>query len=132
MNFTINTVPPSLNSMYRQFKGRIILSESARNFKILVKKQIPQMVIENLELNHDYYEVKIEFVMPNLYRKKDGKISRKSGDLDNMCKSLIDVIFTQAKMDDSKITSLLVKKTYGESEKTNISICGHFFNMPRV
>ncbi len=121
-------LPPSLNSMYRSFKGRMILSESARLFKAKAPKYIPESIIEYMSLNHDMYDVEIVFTMPLIYRK-DGKINQKSGDVDNMCKSLIDVIFTASHQNDSKITNLKIVKKYGEKENTEVIISGCFLNM---
>lgn len=121
-------IPPSLNSMYRSFKGRTILSESARVFKSQAPKHIPDVIIDYMGLNHDFYDMEIIFSMPLLYRK-DGKINQKSGDVDNMCKSLIDVIFTASGQNDSKITSLKISKRYGDKESTEIVISGCFLNM---
>lgn len=124
-------LPPSLNSMYRSFKGRMILSENARTFKGTAPNYIPDNIIEYMSLNHDFYDVEIVFSMPLLYRN-DGKINLKSGDIDNMCKALIDVIFTASGQNDSKITTLRVVKRYGEKENTEFIISGCFLNMQKL
>lgn len=125
MNLEIPFIPPSLNSMYRVFRGRSILSESARDFKKNMKLLVSSAMKEYMDIEHDYYEVEITISTPSLYRK-DGKINQKSGDVDNMCKALVDVIFTECKQNDSKITRLIVSKRHKESESTMVNIEGFF------
>ena len=123
----IYSTPPSINNLYRVFRGRAILSEKVREYKKFLAQELPPVLVDLKEKKHDYYELKIVFTIPRML-KKDGKINLKSGDVDNMCKVLIDGIFDSIDDNDSKITSLVIEKCDGDTRKTEVTIWGFNFN----
>lgn len=89
VNLEINGIPPSLNSMYRVFNGRVILSRKIREYKDIVLRKHLREVNDFFCVKSDFYEIEIEFETPEFFRRSDGLISLTSGDLDNMCKAVI-------------------------------------------
>lgn len=125
----VDGIPPSLNSMYRVFKNRILLSEKVRSYKASLILKSDDNVRDFFDSKREFYTVEILFETPEMFRKSDGAISLTSGDIDNMCKIIIDEIFTRNNENDAKITSLKVSKSYGEVKKTKIFIEGGLLNM---
>ncbi len=128
VSFAIPMLPPSVNSMYRAFRGRVILSDSIRIFKFDSSRIIAPFVRCLIDSDYDFFHVEISFTSPSFHRK-DGKLSMTGGDIDNMCKALIDVIFTSCNQNDSKITKITVSKENGKETTSKVSITGGFFNL---
>lgn len=122
---TLNCIPPSLNNLYRVFRGRAILSEQVREFAREVMVKIPTGHRTFLLNRFDYFNVEVIFMVPNLVTKQ-GKISRTSGDVDNRWKILGDCLFTKCGEDDAKITRLILEKRSGDSAETIINITGAY------
>ena len=99
MQIFIKSCPPSVNHSYRAYRGRVVLSKQAREFKELVLNNIPEdytKIIGRVKL-----EVKFMF--------KD----KRKRDIDNYLKVLIDSIKGTLFEDDDQIYELMVVKELG-------------------
>jgi Holliday junction resolvase RusA-like endonuclease len=124
MIIELDLIPISLNKLYRQFRGRTIISKEGRDFKSVVSFLVKG--IDPSELLGDFTDVKGLSVEINFYSNKfytkDGKIRKRYLDADNLLKVILDVIFKEIGLDDSFITRLIVTKNPGVYDKTVISI----------
>jgi len=122
MQIELDLIPISLNKLYRQFRGRTIISAKGREFKahlgaILAgfdTKPILGMFTETQGL-----DVEIHFYS-NRFFTKDGKIRKRYLDCDNLLKATLDTVFKEIGIDDSFITRLTVTKNTGYYDKTVI------------
>jgi Holliday junction resolvase RusA-like endonuclease len=124
MLIELDLIPISLNKLYRQFRGRTIISKEGREFKALVGYLVKGA--DSSGLRGEFTEtkglcVKIDFYSNRFYTK-DGKIRKRYLDADNLLKVTIDVIFKEIGLDDSLITKLLVSKSTGFHDRTEIHI----------
>jgi Holliday junction resolvase RusA-like endonuclease len=106
----------SLNRLYRQFRGRTIISAQGRDFKRLVSMhlrgaKLPFKAESGLLVQYIFQS--------NKFFTKDGRISKTGGDVDNCLKAMQDVVFQELGLDDSLILELYVCKMPGP-EKTTI------------
>lgn len=124
MNFQLDFIPISLNKLYRQFKGRTIISKEGREFKSLVTSYLKGL--NSSDLLGDFTSVKglaVEiYFYSNRFYTKDGNIRKRYLDADNLLKVVLDVIFKEINLDDSLITKLIVTKSPGIYDKTIIKI----------
>jgi Holliday junction resolvase RusA-like endonuclease len=124
MIIELDLIPISLNKLYRQFRGRTIISKEGREFKSLVSFLVKG--IDPSELLGEFTEVKglsveISFYSNKFYTK-DGKIRKRYLDADNLLKVMLDVVFKEIGLDDSYITRLIVTKNHGVYNKTVLKI----------
>jgi Holliday junction resolvase RusA-like endonuclease len=124
MIIELDLIPISLNKLYRQFRGRTIISKEGREFKSLVSFLVKGM--DPSELLGEFTEVKglsveISFYSNKFYTK-DGKIRKRYLDADNLLKVMLDVVFKEIGLDDSYITRLVVTKNPGVYDKTVLKI----------
>jgi Holliday junction resolvase RusA-like endonuclease len=124
MIIELDLIPISLNKLYRQFRGRTIISKEGREFKSLVSFLVKG--IDSSELLGEFTEVKglsveISFYSNRFYTK-DGKIRKRYLDADNLLKVMLDVVFKEIGLDDSYITRLVVTKNPGIYDKTVLNI----------
>lgn len=124
MVIELDLIPISLNKLYRQFRGRTIISKEGREFKSLISCLVKN--IDSSELNGDFIDtagvcVEIDF-FSNKFYVKSGKIRKRYLDADNLLKVTLDVIFKEIGIDDSLITRLVVTKSTGFYDKTVIKI----------
>ena len=99
MNVFINCTPPSVNHAYKAYRGRVVLSKQAREFKQIVSNSLPEdytKIIGRVKL-----EVKFMF--------KD----KRKRDIDNYLKVLIDSIKGVLFEDDDQVYELHVVKEIG-------------------
>lgn len=81
--------PPSANRWWRKFRGRMVLSKEAREYKAMVKNAVPQQMIEG--------PVRLAVV----WERK-----RKSGDLDKRLGVLLDAFQGVLYSNDGNIVRL--------------------------
>lgn len=124
MIIELNLIPISLNKLYRQFRGRTIISKEGRDFKSVVSFLVKG--VDPSDLLGEFTDVKGLSVEINFYSNKfytkDGKIRKRYLDADNLLKVILDVIFKEIGLDDSFITRLIVTKNPGVYDKTVINI----------
>lgn len=124
MVIELDLIPISLNRLYRQFRGRTIISKDGREFK----KHIESILegFDTSKINGEFTEtegldVKIEFYSKSFFTKS-GNIRKRFLDVDNLLKVILDVVFKRIGIDDSFITKLEVTKNHGYYDKTIIRI----------
>ena len=78
IHFVIGRVPPSLNSAYKKFKNRIVLSKDSKDFKQLLADNVS----DNFRQLQGHINLKVEFMFAD-NRKRD---------IDNYLKVLIDAM----------------------------------------
>jgi crossover junction endodeoxyribonuclease RusA len=88
--------PPSLNQMYRVVNGRFLISAVGRGYKKIVEAVCIANRLKPLD-----GELKVEI---NAYRP------RKSGDLDNLFKVMLDSLKGSAFHDDKQIVEIHAKR----------------------
>lgn len=124
MIIELDLIPISLNKLYRQFRGRTIISKEGRDFKSAVSFLVKG--VDPSDLLGEFTDVKGLSVEINFYSNKfytkDGKIRKRYLDADNLLKVILDVIFKEIGLDDSFITRLIVTKNPGVYDKTVINI----------
>jgi Holliday junction resolvase RusA-like endonuclease len=124
MIIELDLIPISLNKLYRQFRGRTIISKEGRDFKSVVSFLVKGL--DPSDLLGEFTDVKGLSVEINFYSNKfytkDGKIRKRYLDADNLLKVILDVIFKEIGLDDSFITRLIVTKNPGVYDKTVINI----------
>lgn len=118
----LDLIPISLNKLYRQFRGRTIISKEGREFKKTVSALIAGF--DSTSINGMFTEtqglaVEISFYS-NRFFTKDGKIRKRYLDCDNLLKATLDTVFAEIGLDDSYITKLTVTKQSGYYDKTVI------------
>jgi Holliday junction resolvase RusA-like endonuclease len=124
MLIELDLIPISLNRLYRQFRGRTIISKEGRDFKALVSFLLKD--IDSSKLMGEFTEteglkVSIRFYSNKFYTK-DKRIRKRFLDADNLLKVVLDVVFREIGIDDSYITKLVVSKKPGMFDKTVIQI----------
>jgi Holliday junction resolvase RusA-like endonuclease len=124
MIIELDIIPISLNKLYRQFRGRTIISKEGREFKSLVSFLVKG--IDPSELMGEFTDVKglkveIDFYSSKFYIK-NGQIRKRYLDADNLLKVVLDVIFKEIGLDDSLVTKLVVTKNPGLYDRTIIKI----------
>lgn len=124
MIIELDLIPISLNKLYRQFRGRTIISKEGRDFKSVVSFLVKG--VDPSDLLGEFTDVKGLSVEINFYSNKfytkDAKIRKRYLDADNLLKVILDVIFKEIGLDDSFITRLIVTKNPGVYDKTVINI----------
>jgi len=89
--------PPSVNTYWRTFKGRMLLSKRGREYRDAVCEQVAEQVVE--KFGQSRIEVSIEAYRPDNRRR----------DLDNILKSVLDSLAHAGVYDDdSQIHRLTV------------------------
>ena len=124
MIIELDLIPISLNKLYRQFRGRTIISKEGREFKSLVSFLVSK--IDSTALMGQFTEteglkVSIRFYSDKFYTK-DGRIRKRYLDADNLLKVVLDVVFKEIGIDDSYITKLVISKKPGIYDRTVIEI----------
>lgn len=124
MIIELDLIPISLNKLYRQFRGRTIISKEGRKFKTLISFLVKGLDPSNLL--GEFTDVKgliveIDFYSNKFY-VKNGQIRKRYLDCDNLLKCVLDVVFKEIGLDDSLITKLIVTKNPGVYDKTIIKI----------
>lgn len=122
MVIELDLIPISLNRLYRQFRGRTIISKEGREFKKTVGALISGFdtsSINGMFTESEGLEVEINF-HSNKFYTKSGNIRKRYLDVDNLLKATLDTIFAEIKLDDSLITRLVVTKERGYYDKTVI------------
>ena len=124
MIIELDLIPISLNKLYRQFRGRTIISKEGREFKTLISFLVKGLDPSNLL--GEFTDVKgliveIDFYSNKFY-VKNGQIRKRYLDCDNLLKCVLDVVFKEIGLDDSLITKLIVTKNPGVYDKTIIKI----------
>ena len=103
MIIELDLIPISLNKLYRQFRGRTIISKEGRDFKSVVSFLVKG--VDPSDLLGEFTDVKGLSVEINFYSNKfytkDGKIRKRYLDADNLLKVILDVIFKEIGLDDS-------------------------------
>ena len=107
----IDSVPPSVNHSYRAYRGRVVLSARAREFKEKVAKSLGEA------FNKITGKVKLDVT----FHFKD----KRKRDIDNYLKVLLDSLKGLAFEDDDQIYELTVKKHIGcASEGVDVCVEG--------
>lgn len=124
MIIKLDLIPISLNRLYRQFRGRTIISKEGREFRTLISSMVKGL--DSNSLMGEFTDVmglkvEIEFYSDKFYTKEK-KIRKRYLDADNLLKVTLDVIFKEIGIDDSFITKLVVSKSSGLYDKTIIKI----------
>lgn len=122
MQIELDLIPISLNKLYRQFRGRTIISKEGREFKKTVGALIAGF--DTTSINGMFTETQGLAVEINFYSNrfftKDGKIRKRYLDCDNLLKATLDTVFAEIGLDDSYITKLTVTKQSSYYDKTVI------------
>lgn len=115
--------PPSLNTRFGYFNGRMILSKEHRAYKNDMTKFLlknykglsgKDFVNENLLVEIDYCGPwETWFTKKNTIRKID---------IDNRAKCALDLVFPYIGLDDSQIFELVLKKKVTSSEDVTMNI----------
>jgi Holliday junction resolvase RusA-like endonuclease len=124
MIIELDLIPISLNRLYRQFRGRTIISKEGREFKKLVLALIAGFdtsSIHGMFTDSVGLAVEINFHSNRFYTKQ-GNIRKRYLDCDNLLKVVLDTVFAEIGIDDSYITKLTVTKSSGYYDKTVIRI----------
>ena len=124
MIIELDLIPVSLNRLYRQFKGRTIVSKEGREFKTLVYflvRHIDTKTLMGEFTETEGLKVSIRFYSDKFYTK-DGRIRKRYLDIDNLLKVVLDVVFKEIGLDDSYITKLVASKKPGIYDRTVIEI----------
>jgi Holliday junction resolvase RusA-like endonuclease len=124
MIIELDLIPISLNRLYRQFRGRTIISKEGREFKALVSflvKDIDPSKLMGEFTETEGLKVSIRFYSDKFYTK-DKRIRKRYLDVDNLLKVVLDVVFKEIGLDDSYVTKLVVSKKPGMFDKTVIEI----------
>ena len=107
----------SLNQAFSTLRnGRRVKSKEYVLFEKEIKTLMSARIADFKAFNDAYSpsnnEIHVHLLIntPNLYTK-DGRISERSGDIDNSVKTLFDNVFV-GDIDDSQVTYLLVRKKY--------------------
>lgn len=120
----LDLIPISLNKLYRQFRGRTIISKEGREFKERLSTLLSGMSLSPLEgdfVETRGLEVEINFYSNRFYTK-EGKIRKRYLDCDNLLKVTLDTVFKELAIDDSFITRLIVTKDSGLYDRTVIKV----------
>ena len=99
MNVFINNTPVSVNHAYRAYRGRVVLSAKAREFKQHVLDCLPE----------DYIKIMGKVRLEVKFMFKD----KRKRDIDNYLKVLLDSIKGVLFEDDDQIYELKVVKAIG-------------------
>lgn len=104
--------PPSVNRLWRQFKGRTILSASGREYREEVKRCLWENAPRYRVLDRDC-QVSIRAYVPDARRR----------DLDNMLKASLDGL-THARLweDDSQIKKLTIEHCGIDRENPRLEV----------
>lgn len=124
MIIELDLIPISLNQLYRQFRGRTIISQKGRLFKHHLGEILSGFDLSGLDGDFSETEglhVEIEFYSKSFYTKS-GKIRKRFLDIDNLLKATLDTIFKVIDLDDSLITKMIVTKNHGLYDRTVIRI----------
>lgn len=124
MVIELDLIPISLNKLYRQFRGRTIISKEGREFKERLSTLLSGMSLSPLEgdfVETRGLEVEINFYSNRFYTK-EGKIRKRYLDCDNLLKVTLDTVFKELGIDDSFITRLIVTKDSGLYDRTVIKV----------
>lgn len=106
---TLDTVPPSLNSAYKKYRNRVVLSQRAKDFKQLVLESAP----EGLEPMQGPIKMEVSLQFRG-GRKRD---------LDNYLKVLIDALKGVYFGDDDQIYEVRAKKGLrSQEDKVEVAI----------
>ena len=109
INLHLNTTPPSLNSAYKKYKNRIVLSQAVRELKQL----LADSVSDNFNGLNGRLELNVTFMFAD----------RRKRDVDNYLKVLLDSMKGKYFHDDDQIYSIRATKQIGcEEPKTIITI----------
>jgi Holliday junction resolvase RusA-like endonuclease len=106
---SIDLKPVSVNAMYRNYRGRVLLSTEGREFKKEMSNRLGS--INNIRLIDAPVRVSVCFTFKDKRRR----------DIDNYLKSTLDCFTGILYTDDSQITELHVYKVIG-AKKNNIHI----------
>ena len=99
IHFVIDRVPPSLNSAYKKFKNRIVLSKDSKDFKQLLADNVS----DNFRPLQGHIKLTVVFMFAD-NRKRD---------IDNYLKVLIDAMKNIIFEDDDQIYKLDITKHIG-------------------
>jgi Holliday junction resolvase RusA-like endonuclease len=122
MIIELDLIPISLNKLYRQFRGRTIISKEGREFKKTLGALLSGFdtsSINGMFTESEGLEVEINF-HSNRFYTKNGNIRKRYLDCDNLLKATLDTVFDEIGLDDSLITRLVVTKQRGYYDKTVI------------
>jgi len=124
-----NLKPIPLNQVYatdfrtkRRFK-----SKKYKQFESAVNKELRAFRVEINKFNKAYNEEKhyitadYRFYFP-LITKKEGRISKTSGDVSNLIKSLEDIVFKSLMADDSGVIQVIATKINSEDVRIEIEL----------
>ena len=107
MNVFINCIPPSVNHAYRAYRGRVVLSKRAREFKEHVANSLPE----------DFIKISGKVRLAVRFMFKDNR----KRDIDNYLKVLLDSIKGICFDDDDQVYELYVAKRIG-CEKDGVEV----------
>jgi len=122
MVIELDLIPISLNQLYRQFRGRTIISAKGREFKTHLEAVLAGFEtssILGMFTETEGLDVEIHFYSKKFFTK-DGNIRKRYLDADNLLKVTLDTVFKVIGIDDSYITKLTVTKNHGYYDKTVI------------
>jgi Holliday junction resolvase RusA-like endonuclease len=127
---TVPGLPPSVNSLYANVRGRRVKSKEARKWEDLASAFIRKQVIREMEEGQkirDYFQafinrpIRLEIYLykPTWHCVSKGKEKQfKKVDASNFIKAAEDVLCGSIGLDDSAVTEVVAKKLVGGPERT--------------
>jgi Holliday junction resolvase RusA-like endonuclease len=109
IQFEIDDIPPSVNTIWKRSKTGIYCSPKVLLFKDYVYYILKQKTFEKTSKN---VKLEISFYVKNKRR-----------DIDNLLKVLLDSMNKIIYDDDKQIIELIVHKIIGQENKTNVKVC---------
>lgn len=136
MELVIPLRPLSYNQYYRNTRtgkrvktGAGLAYEEELEYLLSCRESSLLSFGKEFDPSKNIVKLEIEIYNPYFFRKADGHLNPKSGDIDNSVKVLQDKIFKYAGIDDSAVKRLEVSDY--PSDKPGMVIWLHFQNFPK-
>lgn len=100
---------PSVNKMYVRTRTGMTLSNEVRSFKTNISKQTKSQLPKRLPFErNDVFKISIQFILKDRFFMRD---------TDNMLKMLIDAIFEELGINDSRVVEIDAKKSFRKASR---------------
>ena len=115
LKFTL-PYPPSLNVYWRNFRGRMVLSKEAKNYKEKVSE-----LFDTIKTIRPEHRLPKQDLFWSIGLKIDVYRPRKSGDLDNTLKAILDSLSKNLYEDDRQVIEISAHR-YDDKERPRIEV----------